>query len=621
MLSQYKELGLRLLPVAPGTKAPQVKWRDFIDRPPTPDEEAGWWSNPATGVAAITGNASDLLVLDFDKKRASPEAAKTFAKFAVGTALSRTGSGGYHAIFRLDGGNVKCSVNIQPGLDVRGEGGIAVLPPTIHPNGRPYQWVRAPWDHPPMPIPPELLRLLKGQKESTSASITSSTSSDGMILEGQRNDILFRKACALRRTGFSEVEIEEALLKMNSRCDPPLDEGELHKIAESAARYEPSEAGEPNEKKEKKALFLTTPEPWSASVRGNALLDEITGIIRRFIVLPTQEVDAIALWVLHSWTAEASDVSPRLHLKSATKRSGKSTLMSLLGVLVHRPLACSNISAPALYRSIESWKPTLLMDEADTLVGDQELNEALRGVLNAGHYKPQANIIRCVGKGTDQSVAAFNCYGPVALAGIGSIWNTLADRSIVIKMQRKGPGEVVEPLRLATLSSFSAFPRRAHRWATDNLQALRVARPQMPKGLNDRAADNWMSLLAIADCAGSDWPERARAAALKLSASEEDEDMSPGELLLGDLAKIFADPDTLVLSSAQVCDALSELEDRPWPEWKNGKPITPRGLARLMGLFGVKPRVLRTDLLKRRGYERAELESVWKKYLKVQDKP
>jgi hypothetical protein len=621
MLSQYKELGLRLLPVAPGTKAPQVKWREFIDRPPTPDEEAGWWSNPATGVAAITGNASDLVVLDFDKKRASPEAAKTFAKFAVGTALSRTGSGGYHAIFRLDGGNVKCSVNIQPGLDVRGEGGIAVLPPTIHPNGRPYEWVRAPWNHPPMPIPPELFKLLTGVKEPTNGPVPSTPGTDGVIPEGQRNDALFRKACALRRTGFSEAEIEDALIKLNTRCVPPLPEEELHKIAVSAAKYDPSEVEEPAEKKEKKALFLTTPEPWSSSVGGCDTLDEITEIIRRFIVLPTEEVDAIALWVLHSWTADASDVSPRLHLKSATKRSGKSTLMSLLGVLVRRPLACSNISAPALYRSIESWRPTLLMDEADTLVGDQELNEALRGVLNAGHYKPQANIIRCVGKGTDQSVAAFNCYGPVALAGIGSIWNTLADRSIVIKMQRKGPGDVVEPLRLATLSSFSAFPRRAHRWATDNLQALRVARPQMPKGLNDRAADNWMSLLAIAELAGSTWPERARKAALKLSAFEEDEDMSPGELLLGDLAKLFADTSATTMSSTEICDALIDFEDRPWPEWKNSKPITPRGLAKLLGLFGIKPRELRNGLKKSRGYERAELETVWKKYVKQQDKP
>jgi putative DNA primase/helicase len=184
------------------------------------------------------------------------------------------------------------------------------------------------------------------------------------------------------------------------------------------------------------------PAPWDEAVDGAKLLDDLAAWYRRYLVLPTGAAAALALWTVHTYARDAAQITPRLAVVSPQKRCGKTTLLVLLGMVVYRSMPASNISAAALFRAIEGWSPTLVIDEADTFLKD---NEELRGVLNAGHFRPNAYVIRAVP--TDENTwrpERFRVWGPVAIALIGRLPSTLADRSITIKLRRKAPGEKAE---------------------------------------------------------------------------------------------------------------------------------------------------------------------------------
>ena len=185
-------------------------------------------------------------------------------------------------------------------------------------------------------------------------------------------------------------------------------------------------------------------EPWPEVVDGATLLDEITETTLRFVVLPPRAAEAIALWVLHTWCIDAAQISPRLALTSPTKRCGKSTGLKLLALLCKRPLHAANITAAVVFRVIDGHQPTLLVDEADTFLSD---NEELRGIINAGHDRATATVARC--QGDEHDVTLYRCFAATAIAAIGELPGTITDRSIVIAMRRRAPGEHVEPLRRA----------------------------------------------------------------------------------------------------------------------------------------------------------------------------
>ena len=354
------------------------------------------------------------------------------------------------------------------------------------------------------------------------------------------------------------------------------------------------------------AVDLTDPEPWPEPVDGAALLDELVATIRRYVVLPSEHhARAIALWVLHTHSIDAAQVTPRLAITSPTKRCGKSTLLAVLGALVRRPLPAANITPAALFRGIERYTPTLLVDEGDTFLGDRD---ELRGLLNAGHYKPSAWVIRTVGD--DHEVRRFFVFGPVAIGLIGALPDTLADRSIRVEMRRREPGEHVEPLRLDRLPELEPLRRKAARWASDHLDALKAADPQVPDGLHDRAADNWRPLLAIADAAGGAWLERAREAARVLEQVPDGEDADVRVQLLADIRAIFDEAGAGELATRDLLGRLHDMEDRPWTNW-HGRPITPEALARLLKPFDIRP----SRRENWRGYRRADFEEAWRRYL------
>lgn len=350
--------------------------------------------------------------------------------------------------------------------------------------------------------------------------------------------------------------------------------------------------------------------PWESAVNPSKLLDNIAGTVRRFIVCEDETVNAVALWAAMTWFMDVVLVAPLAVITAPEKRCGKSQLLFLLGRLVRRPLAASNISPAALFRSIDAWKPTLLVDEADAFMRD---NEELRGLLNCGHTRDSAYIVRVVGD--DHIPTKFNVWGAKALAGIGHLADTLMDRSIALELRRKLPHECVDRLRHAEPELFDDLARKLARFAIDHSDSVRASRPELPARLNDRAQDNWEPLLAIADVAGGEWPTLARRAALKLSGSE-DAALTVGTELLSDIQEIFERKRVDRISSADLITELCGDDEKPWATYNRGKPISPRQVSSRLREYGIHSKQIRFGYDDtRKGYIKESFAESFTRYL------
>ena len=367
--------------------------------------------------------------------------------------------------------------------------------------------------------------------------------------------------------------------------------------------------------KQGRPIEFLTPEPWPGPVDGAALLDDVAAVLSRYVIMGEYERVAVALWSVHAYLLDRLMISPRLAIRSAVKGSGKTTCLDVLARLVPRPLLAASVTPSAIFRVIAAHAPTLLVDEADTLFGNGD--ETLRGVLNAGHRKGGA-VLRVVGD--DLEPRAFPCFAATAIALIGQLPGTLADRSVDIVLARRLPSEAITPFRLDQTERLDELARRMTRWAKDNGE--RVGHdPDIPPGIHNRAADNWRPLLAIAEAAGGTWPNKARKAAMTLAGGDVDE-ASRTELLLSDICDIFAgsnDGETPLdeITSAALIERLIAIVPRPWAECgKGGKPITQNKLARFLKPLGIGPKLLGDFRL--HGYRRAQFDDAFERYLSPQ---
>ena len=356
------------------------------------------------------------------------------------------------------------------------------------------------------------------------------------------------------------------------------------------------------------SIVRADPEPWHDVVTTAALLDEIASIFRRFVILPDHAAETLALWTLHTYVFEHGEISPIVALISPEKRCGKSTTLHLADSLTHRALVTSNVTAAALFRVIQDFKPTLLIDEFDS-ISNPERKEDLRNILNAGHNR-KGRAIRCDGE--DNKPKAFCVYSPKMIAAIGELPETLMDRAIKIPMRRKLPNESVDRLRRFDATEIR---RRCIRWARDNAAGIATAKPYLPPELNDRAADNWEPLLAIAELAGEDWRNRTREAALDLSSDAAQSNANLGVELLHDMDAIFADRTAARMTTADLIDALKKLEERPWASSCFGRGISPHYLAKLLKPFSVNSRTMRFgDNSTAKGYDREDFQDALQRY-------
>jgi putative DNA primase/helicase len=368
-----------------------------------------------------------------------------------------------------------------------------------------------------------------------------------------------------------------------------------------------------------RSISLPEPEPWPTPVDGAALLDGIAEAIGRYVIMPEHARHAAALWVAHTYLLDCFSITPRLAVRSPMKRCGKTTLLDVISRLVLRPLPTGSVTAAALFRVVECYRPTLLVDEADTFLAEAD---ELRGVLNSGHRKG-GQVVRTVGD--DHEPRAFSTFAAVAIAIIGNLPDTLADRSITVDLKRRMPSEAVASFRFDRVAHLDVLARQAARWAQDHAGTIAAADPEMP-GIHNREADNWAPLFAIADVAGGEWRGRARAAALSAHAAAGGDEASLIEILLGDIRDIFAKREENKVEpvdripSSDLVEALVAIEGRPWPELgRNRKPLTQNGLARRLKPLAIAPDSVRVDEKRTpKGYYLHQFKDAFARYLGVE---
>jgi hypothetical protein len=409
------------------------------------------------------------------------------------------------------------------------------------------------------------------------------------------------------------------------------------------------------------------------------ILDGAERFVRRYIVLGDDEVTAVVLWIAHTHTFDIFDITPYLFVSSPEKQSGKSTLLRVMERLTARAIKADNITGPALFRAIEGEgsvrghvnsflnimkerskenseigeafggmldglslvlashdlqaalslgdePPTLLIDEVETIFDRSSNNEGMRGILNAG-FERGGKVLRCVGEGTNQSVFPFKVFCPKAFSGIGrkNLPDTVIDRSIEIRMRKKTRSEKTERARHRILTEESAPIKRSfeeYDWFSHNEADYdpttdpRLS-PELPKELDDRAMDCWEPLIAIAELAGGDWPQRARKAALGLSANGDRENVSHRVELLAAIRDVFHDEH--ISSSDLICQLALDPESY-WHGWWDADRDKPargaqRKLANVLKEYGIHSKQVRVGDKTLKGYDRFDLEDAFERYL------
>jgi hypothetical protein len=453
---------------------------------------------------------------------------------------------------------------------------------------------------------------------------------------------------ALSRIARADFERLRARLKANSEVRLPALEAAIKAGAGGILRSD----GLPG-----RPITFDEVRPWTEPVDGAALLTEIADTIGKYVIMDPHQRDAAALGAVFAHTHDLRDTAPIFFIVSPTKRCGKTRLERVIKRLVPKPLMASSATPAFLARAIEKHRPTVLIDEYDaTAAGDQAMAETLRGQLNSSFDRDGAKVGKCVplpGGGYDER--EFSTWAATWIAGIKKIPETVEDRSVVLRLKRKLPGEKVARFRAKDGGELDILKRKIARFVVDNEQRLRDIEPDMPEALSaagDRAPDAWEPLVAIADVAGGAWPERARNAALALAgvdATPLDGDVDAA--LLSDISHVLNACDAFEptaeqlknnkqvavealeaftrgedggtrrsrrivgLGGEQLTNALATFVERKWPAWDKGKPMRPHQLARLLGAYGVRSQSLRDGEMVFRGYPRDRLEDAIERYV------
>ena len=239
---EYLDRGFSVIPVKRSDKRPYFEWEEFQHRHPTPDEIEAWWKEwPQANVAIVTGQISGIAVVDAD----GPGGAQFVNENFPPTTVKAQSYKGPHRYFKTNGTIVHCSTKtVHPEVDIRGEGGYIVAPPSIHATGHKYQFefLLNGWDDLSEYVPP------KGESVTDAPLRLDLGKIEAGLSDGERNDMLFREASRLRGKNLSEGEAWIVLKSYASRCVPPYtDEKQLERTLRSAWKYapnEPSGAGE-----------------------------------------------------------------------------------------------------------------------------------------------------------------------------------------------------------------------------------------------------------------------------------------------------------------------------------------------------------------------------------------
>lgn len=363
--------------------------------------------------------------------------------------------------------------------------------------------------------------------------------------------------------------------------------------------------------------------PEDTEVDGAQLLDDVSEFAGKYFAFPTPHyVVAMTLWILHTWAVSAFYVTPRLVIDSPEPGCGKTRVLEVLVLLCRSAKLTLSTTTAALYRRIDAaadQPPTILQDEADAVFGSKTpMAEDLRALFNAG-YKRGATVDRCEGDAKNIRVREFPVFAPAALAGLaGKMSKTVLDRAVVFHMRHRAPDEKVAEFREREAAADAAMLRRQlDAWSVAAFDALAVARPDMPTGVEDRAAEVWEALLAVADVADpqGDWPDRARAACRYFVLDAEEDELSLGVRLLRDVREAFQGRERMFS-----VDIITTLTGDPETEWADlwGKPLDQARLAKELKRYGVRSHTIRIGDGRAKGYAvdgEDGLAQAWRRYL------
>jgi hypothetical protein len=248
----YLRRGWSVIPIGRRSKRPIVMWEEYQHRHPTEAEIEAWFSRwPDANVAIVTGQVSNLVVLDIDPKHGGDDSLAALEQMHGAlpvTIEAETGGGGRHLYFTHPGVPARNKVGLAPGIDLRGDGGLIVAPPSIHPSGRPYRWRpgRGPDERPPAFMPGWLLRRALGNGAPVGHPLSHwrGLLAEG-VAEGARNNTIASLAGYLFWHGLDfEVTLELLQCWNKARCRPPLDADEVRHVVESIRRLHEREAAD-----------------------------------------------------------------------------------------------------------------------------------------------------------------------------------------------------------------------------------------------------------------------------------------------------------------------------------------------------------------------------------------
>jgi putative DNA primase/helicase len=416
------------------------------------------------------------------------------------------------------------------------------------------------------------------------------------------------------QTALPDAEVIQKLATLNSIEYDRQREAQAKTLGVRASTLDKEVKAIKGAEKEAGRLPFANIEPYPYPIEPAQLLDDVSGAIRQFIVLDEYQAHAAALWCALTYFIEVVEVAPLAIINAPEKACGKTQLLNVMGRMSYKPLPASNASASALFRAVELWKPTILIDEADTFFRD---NTELHGMVNAGYLKG-GYVLRSESVGDSFEPRMFSVYSAKALAGIKlekHLPDATMSRGIVFSLRRKLQGESVSRLRHADPNLFERIASKLARFAEDYSERVRQVRTVLPDELSDREQDNWDGMLAIATCAGSEWLAKATAAALKISASSSEQADSAGNELLSDIQNVFESKRIDKISTADLIAALCDDEEAPWSTYNRGKPIVARQLKKQLEPYRIESKKIRIDFREVRGFEVSQFADAFMRYL------
>ncbi len=614
----FAKSGIAIFPCVPKTKRPIIK--DNLNAATTNESQIKeWWDkNPNANIGMPTGAKNGRVVIDPDGPTGEDSLAKLIAQHGPlpETFEVKTGreAGGRHLHLFAHVETKSKAAALGPCLDVKGDGGFVLLPPSIHPDtGKEYVVVHY---GQPAEAPSWLVELVRHDREKASGEKQRSKvllTDTWPIPFGEHYETLKRYTGLMVNKGWSVREIEHRLTRIcEKRCVGYLTEGDRDyrkMCADLAKRMSETYADSDEQKKNELPKIKFNPQPTQTTI----VTDE-EGAVRRleaffnnYLVLPSGLALVLSLWAIGTHLFEMFDIFPYLAVTAVAMRCGKSRVLDLIWHVSRMATYSANISPAALFRIIDAFHPTILLDEAEGLMNPKsETAIAMVGLLNAGHSK-KACVLRAVPASAGNAKVAveqLNLYCPKAFTAIGKLPLTLADRSIAVRMQRRQPNQVIARY-LSRKAEEEGLERLAEIKAIAEKHCAAIQKKyedvQDYDQLADREADNWASLLAICAVVA---PNRIRE--LQLTAarngSEKEQanaDTSMAMLLIADLQTIlekrltkeqlelFKDCDAPGFSSKTLLEELWQIRESPWGDEHGHQHLTAWKLSSLLRPFGV----------------------------------